>query len=107
MPLIPFRNSRALLAPLLLALALSPLASQTPTQAPGQTPPPPTAHPPNQADAPTPPMTKAQRKELLDSVDTMLQFVSTDTALPIRHKVKRKLISREQVTRYLNEAHEG
>ncbi len=33
----------------------------------------------------------------------MLQFVSTDTALPIRHKVKRKLISREQVTRYLNQ----
>ena len=48
-------------------------------------------------------MTKAQRKELLDSVDSMLQFVSTDTALPIRHKVKRKLISREQVTHYLNQ----
>ena len=48
-------------------------------------------------------MTKAQRKELLDSVDSMLQFVSTDTALPIRHKVKRKLISREEVSRYLHQ----
>lgn len=48
-------------------------------------------------------MTKAQRKELLASVDSMLHFVSADTALPIRHKVKRKLISREEVTRYLNQ----
>ena len=102
MPPIPPRLCRTPLAPLLLAFALSPLAAQTPAQTPGQTPPPPTAHSPNQADAPTPPMTKAQRKQLLDSVDSMLAFVSTDTALPIRHKVKRKLISREEVTRYLN-----
>ncbi len=46
-------------------------------------------------------MTRQQRKELLASVDSMLDFVSQDTALPIRHKVKRKLISRDQVTRYL------
>ncbi len=103
MPLIPSRSLRTVLSPLLLAAALCPLAAQTPTQSPGQTPSPPTAHPPNQANAPTPPMTKQQRKELLASVDSMLQFVSTDTALPIRHKVKRKLISREQVTRYLNQ----
>ena len=100
MPLTPAQTLRALL---LLAFALSPLSAQSPIQSPRQTPPPPAAHPPNQVDAPTQPMTKAQRKELLDSVDSMLQFVSTDTALPIRHKVKRKLISREQVTRYLNQ----
>ena len=103
MPLIPSRHLRTLASSLLLALGLSPIPAQTPAQSPGQTPPPPTSHPPNQADAPTPAMTKAQRKELLASVDSMLQFVSTDTALPIRHKVKRKLISREQVTRYLKE----
>ena len=108
MPLIPSRPLRILLPPLLLAFTLSLLSAQTPSQSPGQTPPPPTAHSPNQADDPTPPvtrpvMTKAQRKELLDSVDSMLQFVSTDTDLPIRHKVKRKLISRDQVTHYLNQ----
>ena len=94
---------RTILPPLLLAFALSPLSAQTPIQVPSQPPPAPTTHPPNQADVPTPPMTRAQRKQLLDSVDSMLQFVSADTALPIRHKVKRRLISREQVTRYLNQ----
>lgn len=102
--ILPVRlRSRA--ATLALAVCLAPVAAQTQGQT---TPPPPTAHPPNQADAHTPPMTrpamsKDQRKELLASVDSMLQFVSADTALPIRHKVKRKLISREQVTRYLKE----
>lgn len=47
------------------------------------------------------PMTKAQTKELFQSVDEILKFVSDDTALPIEHRVKRKLISREEVNRYL------
>ena len=46
-------------------------------------------------------MTKEQRKQLLDSVDSMTDFVSTDTALPIHHRVKRKLISRDEIGRYL------
>ncbi|MEO6817349.1 MAG: hypothetical protein ABI177_11675 [Edaphobacter sp.] len=46
-------------------------------------------------------MTKAQAKELFRSVDEILSFVSTDSKLPIEHSVKRKLISREQVNRYL------
>ncbi len=51
----------------------------------------------------SPPMTAAQRKELLDAVDPMTQFVSTDSALPIRHRVKRQLISRADVGHYLND----
>jgi len=47
------------------------------------------------------PMTKAQAKELFQSVDTILQFVSNDSKLPIEHKVKRKLISRDAVNKYL------
>src|SRR6185312_10615872 len=47
------------------------------------------------------PMTKAQAKELFQSVDTILQFVSNDSKLPIEHKVKRKLISRDEVNKYL------
>lgn len=46
-------------------------------------------------------MTKAQAKELFRSVDEILNFVSSDSKLPIEHQVKRKLISRDQVNRYL------
>ena len=46
-------------------------------------------------------MTKAQAKELFRSVDEILNFVSSDTKLPIKHSVKRKLISRDEVNRYL------
>jgi len=47
------------------------------------------------------PMTKQQAKELFRSVDEILGFVSNDTKLPIQHSVKRKLISRSEVTKYL------
>ena len=46
-------------------------------------------------------MTKAQAKELFRAVDEILNFVSSDTKLPIEHPVKRKLISRDEVNRYL------
>jgi len=46
-------------------------------------------------------MTKDQAKELFRSVDEILNFASSDTKLPIEHPVKRKLISRDEVTRYL------
>ncbi len=49
------------------------------------------------------PMTKAQAKELFKSVDEILNFVSADTKLPIEHSVKRRLISREEVNKYLTE----
>lgn len=46
-------------------------------------------------------ITKQQAAELFKSVDPILQFASKDTKLPIAHPVKPKLISREEVTRYL------
>jgi hypothetical protein len=54
-------------------------------------------------DKPQAPMTKAQAKELFRSVDEILGFVSEDTKLPIEHSVKRKLISRDEVTKYLKQ----
>jgi len=56
-----------------------------------------------QAASPEPPkpITKAQAKALFRSVDEILQFVSQDTGLPIKQKVKRKLITREQVEHYV------
>ena len=52
------------------------------------------------------PMTKAQAKELFQSVDEILGFASADTKLPIEHTVKRKLISRDEVNHYLREKFE-
>jgi hypothetical protein len=52
-------------------------------------------------DQPQRPLTKAQAKELFRSVDEILQFASQDTGLPIKHKVKRKLITRDQVESYV------
>ena len=52
------------------------------------------------------PMTKEQAKELFQSVDEILSFVSSDTKLPIVHPVKRKLISRDEVNRYLEKKFE-
>jgi hypothetical protein len=43
-------------------------------------------------------MTKQQAKELLDSVDTIMAFASADTGLAGVPHVKRKLISRDEVT---------
>jgi hypothetical protein len=43
----------------------------------------------------------AQAAELFRSVDEILKFASTETALPEREKVKRKLVSRDEVVAYL------
>src|ERR1700722_17707233 len=55
----------------------------------------------NAASANQAPMTKDQAKELFRSVDEVLNFVSSDTKLPIEHSVKRKMLSRDEVNRYL------
>jgi hypothetical protein len=56
-----------------------------------------------QSDATHAPLTKAQASELFRSVDEILSFASTDTGLPIVHSVKRKLITRDEVNKYLRE----
>jgi len=59
--------------------------------------------PAGQTEAPHAPLTKEQAKELFRSVDDILSFVSTDTKLPIVHSVKRKLITRDEVNKFLRE----
>ena len=75
---------------------------QQPAPAPPQ---PQVSNPPStqveQESEPGKPITKAQAKELFRSVDEILEFVSKDTGLPIKHKVKRKLITREKVESYV------
>jgi len=48
-------------------------------------------------------ITAAQAKELFASVDTILQFVSDDSKLPIKSKVNRRLTTRDAVEKYLED----
>jgi hypothetical protein len=75
---------------------------EPPSQAPQQPKPaPPPSTPVQQESEPEKPITKAQAKELFRSVDEILAFVSQDTGLPVKHKVKRKLITRDKVEGYV------
>jgi hypothetical protein len=42
-----------------------------------------------------------EAQKLFQSVDEILQFASQDTGLPIKHTVKRRLVSRDEVEAYL------
>jgi hypothetical protein len=46
-------------------------------------------------------ITPEQTKQLFSSVNQILSFASDDTQLKIHHEVKRRLISREQVEKYI------
>ena len=63
------------------------------------------APPPNNSEAAKEhkPLTKDQARELFKSVDDILQFVSKDTGLPIQSSIKRKLLTRDEVNKYLRD----
>src|ERR1700733_6400390 len=42
-----------------------------------------------------------EAEELFRSVDEILRFASKDTAFPIKHEVKRKLVNRDEVANYV------
>ena len=46
-------------------------------------------------------LTAAEAKELFRSIDDILQFASDHTGLPILHSVKKKLATREEVAKYI------
>lgn len=48
-------------------------------------------------------ITPQQAQELFRSVDDILRFASQDTGLPIRRPVKRALVSRDQVMKYVED----
>ena len=48
-------------------------------------------------------ITAAEAKELFRSVDEILHFASKDTGLPIKKSVKKAVVSREQVEKYIGE----
>jgi hypothetical protein len=53
------------------------------------------------AKSPETKITPEQAKQLFNDVDTILGFASKDTDLPIKHEIKRRLASREEVVNYL------
>ena len=46
-------------------------------------------------------VTAKEAKELFRSIDDILKFASENTGLPILHRVKKKLASREEVAKYI------
>lgn len=46
-------------------------------------------------------ITSQQAEQLFRDVDTILDFASKDSSLPIKHQVKRRLASRDEVVSYL------
>jgi hypothetical protein len=73
-------------------------AAQPTAQAPSQPPPP---AQPSDKEPPEVKITPRQAEELFHSVDEILEFDSKQTGMPIRHGVKRKLSSRDEVVAFL------
>ncbi len=96
MKLIRKKSWDLIVVSLLLACALSALAQDTPSSPGSQTQPPPSPQKETR-------ITPEQTKELFRSLNVILSFASDDTKLPIRHEVKRRLISRDQVEKYILE----
>lgn len=104
----PKRNSRrfaviALFAWLLVATSFVAMsAAQNTADAPS-----PQTQPTQAAPVQPPPETKIspqEADELFRSVDEILRFASKDTGLPIKSRVKRRLVSRDEVESYLKKS---
>lgn len=112
---MPFRRVLRSILWVVLAAAIwqtaAPAQDQTPSQPPSSQqqptkPIPPPEQPqktdqPQQADQPEVKITPRQAEELFHSVDEILEFDSQQTGLPIKHNVKRRLTSRDEVVSYL------
>src|SRR5258707_439585 len=48
-------------------------------------------------------ITAVEAKELFQSVDEILHFAGDDTLLPVKHDVKKAIVSREQVEKYIGD----
>ncbi len=94
---------RRLAAGLLLVLLTGIAVAGDANQHTAQTPPPPGSQPGSQSETekPATKITQEQAAQLFRDVDTILDFASKDTALPIKHEIKRRLTSREEVVSYL------
>src|SRR5438270_5608260 len=87
--------------PLDLAAREQAQAAQAPTTTQEPTKPVPPPDKPQQPGDSEVKITPRQAEELFHSVDEIMQFDSKETGLPIKHEVKRKLTSRDEVYSYL------
>jgi len=79
--------------------------SNPPNSAPAnQNPPKPGQAPEAAGPAPDTIVSRQEAKELFKSVDEILKFASDDTSLPIKHEVKRRLASRDEVQSYIRKS---
>lgn len=83
------------------APAQEPASPSSSQQAPSTTAPRP-AQPPADQPEPTTKITPQQADQLFSDVDTILDFASKDSSLPIKHGIKRRLTGREEVVSYLH-----
>src|SRR5579864_3524682 len=101
---------------LLCGLSLAQTSQQAPQSAATPSPSPQASQPAQPQSTPSPnrvevepieekdhKITPAEAKELFESVDEILRFASTDTGLPIKKKVKRAIVSREEVQKYIGD----
>src|SRR5215472_7889255 len=78
-------------------------AQSTPSTAPEAPAPPPPSGKSDPAIKAPHRLTAEEKEDLLASVDEVLHFASQDTLLPIKHSVKKAIVSRDQVEKYLDE----
>jgi hypothetical protein len=92
---------------LFLLLASLYVSAQTAQQPAQQLPPPVQVDTEKPSEKISPPkehkITPAEAKELFRSVDDILHFASRDTLLPVKHSVKKAMVSRDQVEKYIGE----
>ena len=94
---------RGLLLPLLLAVAAWPQDVPAQSEQPQNSQ---TQPPAGEGARATPEsvLSSKEAKQLFRSVDEILQFASDDTALPIKHEVKRRLTKRDEVQAYVEKS---
>src|SRR5205807_10012473 len=86
---------------LILLFLVSILAAQsTPQKKPPQ---PPAAQADQEQKEPQHKVTPEEAKELFQSVDEVLRFASKSSLLPMKHPVKKAMVSREQVEKYIDD----
>jgi Putative metallopeptidase family (DUF6782) len=90
--------SKVRLGPAVLSIALA-MFAPAPAQEPA---PSPQAPAPPSAQA-VPPAQDTSRESLLSTADTVLQQMSSITGLPIREPLRKRVLSRAEVTQYLTE----
>ena len=79
----------------------APSASPTPARTPA------TSASPEETPAPEHKLTPEESRDLLGSVDEIMQFASQATLLPVKHRVKKAIVSREHVAKYLDDKMES